>query len=395
MGSITKLVVSAVIVCLALTFLPGLPPHGTFTAHSVAPPMPLEGPLAPNTRLDGAEHLFEGEIKGPESFAVLGGALYTGVHGGHVVKILPDRIVPVAKFGKDCYGFWEEEKCGRPLGLKSGKDGFLYVVDAYYGVYKLNTTTGKSTLLVSKRVAVDGRKPQLPNSVDVASDGTLYWTDSSSDYLLQDGVYTLLTDGTGRLFQYNPKTNSSKVLIDKLQFANGVILSQEEDFVLVAETGRSRVHRYHLKGPKKGQRDIFLDGLPGLPDNLKPNGHGGFLVPLVASRDVNNSVLSQALGPYPLLRKFSARLLALLDLVFHKINHVFPNYFAQRALHWVGHFESIVPLTPSRVIVLDVNSSGQITGSLHCQDGTLTGISDIEVYNGETCGWYRGRWCYG
>ncbi|KAJ8873794.1 hypothetical protein PR048_024629 [Dryococelus australis] len=46
-----------------------------------------------------------------------------------------------------------------------------------------------------------------------------------------------------KLFQYNPITNTSKMLIDKIQFANGVILSPEEDFVLVAETGKSRILR--------------------------------------------------------------------------------------------------------------------------------------------------------
>ncbi|KAJ8873795.1 hypothetical protein PR048_024630 [Dryococelus australis] len=71
-------------------------------ALHVSPPLPLEGSLASNTRLNNAEHLFEGEIKGPESFAVLKGVLYTGLHGGHVVKVLQDKIVPIAKFGRDC-----------------------------------------------------------------------------------------------------------------------------------------------------------------------------------------------------------------------------------------------------------------------------------------------------
>nr|CAD7264043.1 unnamed protein product [Timema shepardi] len=279
-------------------------------------------------------------------------------------------------------GFWDEAKCGRPLGLKSGKDGYLYVADAYYGLYKVNTTTGASTLLVSKNVAINGKEPRLPNSVDVAKDGTMYWTDSSTDILLQDGVYALLGDGSGRLLKYNPVTNTSEVLLDKLHFANGVILSPLEDFVVVAETAASKLQRYYLKGPKKGQKDIFLDGLPGLPDNLKSNGRGGFYVPLIVGRDMNHSVLTQQLAPYPTVRKFLARVLALLELSFQQVEALVPNYYTQRAIHWLGHFESVSFLHMNRFTVLDVDIEGRITDSLHCLDGSLEGISEIEMYNG-------------
>nr|CAD7407835.1 unnamed protein product [Timema poppensis] len=198
MGKITTLVFASVIVFLVVTYLPGLPPYMEFTAQSITPPMELKGVLALNERLNNAEHLFKGEVKGAESFAVHKGSLYSGLHGGYIVKIVANKVIPVTKFGSSqCLGFWDEAKCGRPLGLKSGKDGYLYVADAYYGLYKVNTTTGASTLLVSKNVAINGKEPRLPNSVDVAKDGTMYWTDSSTDILLQDGVYALLGDGSG------------------------------------------------------------------------------------------------------------------------------------------------------------------------------------------------------
>lgn len=39
-------------------------------------------------------------------------------------------------FGLD--GLYEEHICGRPLGLSMDKNGFLYVADAYYGIFKVN-----------------------------------------------------------------------------------------------------------------------------------------------------------------------------------------------------------------------------------------------------------------
>ena len=48
---------------------------------------------------------------------------------------------------------------------------------------------------------------------------------------------------TGRLVKFDPKTKKNTVLIDKIHFANGVQLSQNEDFVLVCETMKARVLR--------------------------------------------------------------------------------------------------------------------------------------------------------
>lgn len=39
-------------------------------------------------------------------------------------------------------GIHEEHICGRPLGLYLDSAKFLYVADAYYGLFKVNTSTG-------------------------------------------------------------------------------------------------------------------------------------------------------------------------------------------------------------------------------------------------------------
>lgn len=41
------------------------------------------------------------------------------------------------------------------------------------------------------------------------------------------------------------------------------------------------MYRYHLKGAKKGTKEMFIEGLPGVPDNVRSNGKGGFYVSLV------------------------------------------------------------------------------------------------------------------
>lgn len=73
-----------------------------FSVHSTTPPRNLEGPLALNSKLNKAERLFENMIKGPESIVQLDGTLYTGLHGGLVVKIVDNALIPFVKFGKQC-----------------------------------------------------------------------------------------------------------------------------------------------------------------------------------------------------------------------------------------------------------------------------------------------------
>lgn len=42
-----------------------------------------------------------------------------------------------------------EPECGRPKGLKFGPDGFLYAVDSYMGLLRVDVKTGEITTLVS------------------------------------------------------------------------------------------------------------------------------------------------------------------------------------------------------------------------------------------------------
>lgn len=62
----------------------------------------LVGPYAENSLINNAEHLHLGLLKGPETLVVLNNVLYTGIHGGDVVRIVDTNIQPVTKFGVDC-----------------------------------------------------------------------------------------------------------------------------------------------------------------------------------------------------------------------------------------------------------------------------------------------------
>ena len=59
----------------------------------------------------------------------------------------------------------------------------------------------------------------------------------------------------------------SETLLDDLYFANGIALSDNEDYLLVNDLVRARILKYHLKGDKRGKTEVLLR-TPGLPDNL-------------------------------------------------------------------------------------------------------------------------------
>lgn len=48
----------------------------------------------------------------------------------------------------------------------------------------------------------------------------------------------------GRLLSYDPQTGSVKVLLDSLYMPNGIALSPDENFLLLAETSIGRILRY-------------------------------------------------------------------------------------------------------------------------------------------------------
>lgn len=85
--------------------------------------------------------------------------------------------------------------------------------------------------------------------------------------------------------KYDKPTKQITVILQDLAFANGVALSKDGLFVLVAETTTCRITRLWLKGPNAGNYDTFAE-LPGFPDNVRINSKGEFWVALHAKRGV-------------------------------------------------------------------------------------------------------------
>ena len=190
---------------------------------------------------------------------------------------------------------------GRPLGLSFDRDDNLIVADALFGLLSI-APDGKQTVLSTGAGGVPFR---CTNDLDIAADGTIYFTDASYKFPLTQLRADLLEhQPNGRFLAYDPRTKQTSVLLNDLYFANGVAVSPDQSFVLVNDTGTYRVRRYWLTGPKQGQSDIFIDNLPGFPDGISSNSKDTFWLALVNRRDAGLDFLL----PHPFLRKIVWRL---------------------------------------------------------------------------------------
>lgn len=78
----------------------------------------------------------------------------------------------------------------------------------------------------------------------------------------------------------------------------------------------------------------------GVPDNLKSYPNFVFM-PLVSPRDDTHPIIFQSLAPHPMLRKFIARIIGLIQLPFQFAQKVMPHYVFERAVHWVCYTKLI------------------------------------------------------
>lgn len=381
-----KFSIYLVIFVAAVILIPNLPPYTKFTSIELTPTQPRVGPLAPNGDLNNAEHKYKGKLVGPEAFQVLNGELYTSLATGEIVKISPGgHVTFVTKIGQPCTGHTKDHICGRPLGFEiddSGKN--LYVADPYYGIWKVDLKTDKKQLLVSPRVEIGKRTPKIINTLTLDKNGDFYWSDSSSDFVLKDGAYSGLADPSGRLFHYSAAKNASKVLLDQLWFPNGLALSPNSEFLVIAESFKNRLLKYYVSGPNKGKTEVFIDGLPGTPDNVRvlPDG-SGILVGLYVVFDDEHPLLTNSMSRTPVVRKFLARLHRLIEIPFEYLNSIYPHVVFEDIVYNIGHFKSVAGLAPPMCGLLQADWNGNIVATYINTDKSLNTISEGIVHNGK------------
>ena len=266
---------------IALVLLPQWAPVNAVSW--TPPPNPgLTGVFAPNHALSAITEVPVGTA--PEHVACdAEGRLYTSLDGGAVLRSVT---------GSQWFELGNTE--GRPLGLRPDGQGGLWIADSMAGLLHMDAN-GAITVLATE---LDREPLRFVDDLEVDSDGRIWFSDASQrfDYT-QVALDFFEGSRTGRLLRYDPATQQTEVMMSGLFFANGVTLGPNEDYVLVNETGMGRVHRLWLKGDKVGQRDVFVDKLPGTPDNIRFDGENTFWIAMPSLR-----ASIDLLAPLPRLR---------------------------------------------------------------------------------------------
>ncbi len=256
----------------------------------------LVGTIAENELLNTTEWIDLDGWYGPEDIAVdKEGNLYCGAHvsknnfnNGAILKIDTSGQVRV---------FCNTESW--VTGLHFDHNQHLIACDSKRGLISVDPN-GKITILANEDQ--NGNKFLIPNDVDIASDGIIYFSNTSSKVTFsRKNARKILLEAKpdGGLYSYHPTTKEVKTLIDSSFFGNGVAVSKNDEFVLMVDLTKYRVLRYWLKGANKGKTDLFLENLPGLPNGVSRRKDGSFWLGFTTKRDD----LLDKIQPKPGLKK--------------------------------------------------------------------------------------------
>lgn len=296
---------------------------------------PTPAPKGPARQSIGAVQRLRVPGSGPEDTLVVADRLYTGVEDGRILRLSLDgrRIDVVANTS------------GRPLGLEEYVDGRIVVCDAEQGLLLCDPAAGAIQTLVAR-----GRHDlHTCNNAAVAADGTIYFSDSTQRFDLEYYTADLIEhSGTGRLMRRTPD-GAVDVLLEGLQFANGVALAPDESWVVVAQTGSYELTRLWLSGPRAGRSEVFGDILPAFPDNLATGSDGLIWIAMASLR---KAALDRTAG--------------------------FPHL---RSLIWALP-EALHP-KPDRIVwVRAVNADGDLVHDLYGTDDDFFMVTGVREYDG-------------
>ena len=298
----------------------------------------LTGIYEPNEALKNIERLESGAGVPIEGVAIdKDGRVYGGLMDGRFIKFDANGENPEVIATTQ----------GWPLGLDFDLEGNLIVCNGRYGLLSIDHD-GEITTLTTEAGGVPFKNV---DGVDVAPDGTIYFTDVSSKFFDLDYMDEVLEHRpNGRFLAYDPVTEETRILVDDLYFPNGVAVSPDGSFVLVAEMTKYRVIRYWLSGSDVGKSEILIDNLPGFPDGIGTGSNGIFWVTLVTPRD---PLGDNVLFPRPFLRKIVRRL---------------P--------------KALIPSAKNYGFILGLDSEGDVIYNLQDPKGRYCQITNVVEYNG-------------
>jgi len=284
-------------------------------------PPGFTGAFAPNTRLAGLHIIDLGGDIGPEHIAIgPDGKLYAAMESGNLLRMEPDGT------GRAVFA----NTGGRVLGFAFDAQGRMIAADAMKGL--LAITPDAQVSLLTDHVNADDRIGYA-NSILVAPDGTIYFTDASARFSPSEwgGTYeasvldVMEQSSTGRVLAFDPASGKTRIVAHGFSFANGIALSADGQSFFVSETGRYRIWKVDAHADNLDVRSgspqarVLVDNLPGYPDNVMRGREGRIWIGLFKPRNP----AADSLAGKPFMRKLLLRLPRSLLPLGESYGHVF------------------------------------------------------------------------
>jgi len=372
---------------ITVIFLPLLASSLSFTTlqpeyFQTTPPV-LDGKVAKNIALDSAQRLFEDKIYPPGCFATWKGVLYAGLADGRIVRVKNDTVETVVTIGGGTCERAQVGCYGRPNGISFDNNGKLLVADIIKGLYRVDVNKGTVSYLVRSTNEVDNVLVRGVNFAIAAKSGDIYfsvmsykwdWVDIQNEFIE--------ASANGRVLHYDPKTKKTSTLVDYMYFPNGIQLSKDEDFLIISQATKYNIIKYHLKGAKKGQQEVFADNVPGVPYNIHASPRGTFWVGLVGVRLPGQQSIYENLGPLPEFRKIIGLLVSAVDNLFLWVSRKFGFPFIQTLEDMFQDVKHELFLGPKYGFVIEVDKNGTIIQSLQSPAANIYHISDALELDG-------------
>lgn len=272
-----------------------------------------DSPYAMNDRLKDVELIGLGQIEGPEDVIFdRQDNLYTGSRHGDVIRFLaPDyqRMEVFSHIG------------GTPLGFAMDRHDNLLLCDAGMGLYQIDPR-GEFTKLTDETNRTpwsinDDSRLRLADDLDIAPDGRVFFSEATIRYEMHEWPLDALESrGNGRIICYDPRNQSTRTVLRRLVFPNGICMSHDGQSFFFAESWACRISRYWFDGPKAGRVERVIENLPGYPDNINRASDGRYWLAIMGMRTPS---LELALRR-PSFRRHMARRVAQDEFLFPNLN---------------------------------------------------------------------------
>ena len=238
-------------------------------------------PYAMNDRLRDVDLIGLSQLDGAEDVIFdADDNLYCGDRLGNIIRFDgPDYKTPkvFAHIG------------GHPLGLAFDREGVLYTCVGGMGLYrvypdgrveKATDQTNRTTFSI-----IDDSRMRLADDLDIAPDGRIFFSEATVRYDMENWPSDALESrGNGRLICYDPRDNSTRTIVRKRVFPNGVCVEPNGKSLLFAESWACRISRYWFDGDKAGQIEPVLENIIGYPDNINRASDGNYWMAIMGVR---------------------------------------------------------------------------------------------------------------